>query len=207
MGRILHYAFLQIQAKYRETVRSEILKFFNPLMPQFVLIPQYHTLRGFSSAKRQPEAAIQTATRSGNTNGDQKRQKGSGKRENQKEEAEGFFVRKSGEKIPVGQRSRSGIALLQALPMWASGLTCGWFMRNAECNTAPILSNGYKATVYQRLRHWLPAPGERRTGGTRMPCNGRSIRETSLFIVRFVISLCVQTPEGWPPSFASINKF
>ena len=112
VSRIPHYAFLQIQAKYRETVSSQILKFFNPLMPQIVLIPQYHTLRGFSSAKRQPEAA----TRSGN----QKRQKGSGKRENQKEEAEGFFGRKSREKIPVGERLRSGIALL----MCSSGLIC-----------------------------------------------------------------------------------
>ncbi len=40
-----------------------------------------------------------------------------------------------------------------------------------------------------------------------MPCNGRSLRETSPFIVRFVISLAAQMPERWPRTFASINKY
>jgi len=50
-------------------VGSEILKspnpsvpsFLNPLIPQFVLIPQYRTTRCFGPAKRQPEVAIEVA--------------------------------------------------------------------------------------------------------------------------------------------------
>jgi hypothetical protein len=52
-------------------------------MPQFVLIPQYHTLRRLRSAKRQPE----TATRNGNRSGKIK-----------KREVEEFITRKSGGK-------------------------------------------------------------------------------------------------------------
>jgi hypothetical protein len=100
-----------------DTVHGSVAFFCSLLTAHSIL--QQDTVNSFGlqngNRKRQPEAA----TRSGN----QKRQPEAAK---SKKEVEEFFARKSREKIPVGQRFRSGEALLPALPMYGPlGLYAG----------------------------------------------------------------------------------